>query len=80
LDDLKTGKNWYSEPHVEQEILMNGEKCIIKGLFRHKQCLRISNNGEPFPDLTCHECKSIPNYMDFQGRVKEKISLTKRGT
>ena len=80
LNDLHPGVSWYVEPHLNAVVFVNGISVSVTGTFRHKNCMRLSVSGAPFPNLTCSMCACIPVQDDFKRRVRrEDRSLVKRG-
>lgn len=82
-DQVKVNGNWYPEPMVEADVLCesSGESCRIDGLFRHRNCSRVSELGGGFQDLTCSHCFTIKHEPDFRLRVlRESTAIEKRGS
>ena len=80
LEDPHVGNNWFPEPHLSSTIELEGQKIVVNGAFRHKECLRFSMSGGPFTDFTCTMCTRIPHEKDFRCRVvREDNSVEKRG-
>ena len=48
LFDPHPGKLWYPEPHLEACFSLEGDLTIVKGVFRHRSCRKVSKSTEPF--------------------------------
>ena len=80
LNDPHSGVDWYPEPHLSADVKVRGGLQNVESAFRHKNCKRVSGTSQPFLNLTCLNCASIPRLHDFRMRVlREKVSLIKRG-
>ncbi|CAM6127583.1 unnamed protein product [Calypogeia fissa] len=81
-DQFKIDGVWYAEPLVEAEVwsVQDQKTCVISGLFRHKNCSRVSVLGGGFTDLTCEHCYNIRKEADFRLKVfREVQAIEKRG-
>ena len=62
-------------------LSLDGQCLKIIGTFRHRNCHRVSINSEPWTNLTCSICATIPFENDFRLWImKEDKSIIKRGT
>jgi hypothetical protein len=81
VNDAHPGKNWFAEPCLRGEVMLEGGLLTVEGAFRHRNCLRISASDDGFENLTCTKCASIPSEDDFRMRVlREDRAIEKRGT